>query len=141
MDWNQIEWVPRQVPLAIECGFASGEASLRLARRLLSLDAERRAELRGVCGDGVLVVLGNDLPWSRDIQYLGRPVSIYPVLWPTSVAPKCSETLLARALLEHRRKSEHNAPYAVIPEQGRLVSLAEASSIEREELAAWVKQQ
>ncbi len=141
MNWNDIDWVPRRVPLAIECAFASGDAALRLARRLQSLDVDARGHLHGVCGDGFLVVLGSAglLPWCDGIRYLGRPVATYPILWPTNIVPNCSESLLARAILEHGRSSEHAAPYAIIPEQGRVVSLSEASAIEDEKLVEWVQ--
>src|SRR5262245_25556690 len=99
-DQFEIAWTPRKFPLPPAAVAARGDASIRLARRLLQLDDEALKQLEGVAGERLLVVQGNPdvLPWVDGVQYLGVDPAAPAVLLPTNYQPALPQELLARAL-------------------------------------------
>jgi hypothetical protein len=116
---------------------ATGESARALATRLLALDDAVLAQLRGVAGTGLLLVLGAPelLPWVDGVAYLGRDPDAPSLLLPTALAPDVPVALLERALAA--RVNTLGAPLAVLDAPARLVPAADARPIERARLSAF----
>lgn len=127
-----VTWTPREEPLAIEGAFARGEASQRLARRLLAYN--RTTPVRAVAGEGLLVILGDDLPWAEGIVYLGREASASQMYLPTVLAPSVAPALLARAI--ERRMPAPAGPFAVV--DTLIIPLAAALPLDLSRLESWL---
>ncbi len=127
-----VTWKPRDESLAIEAAIAHGEASQYLARRLLAHDGI--ASLRAVAAEGLLVILGDDLPWVDGIVYLGREASAPQMYLPTALAPSVAPALLARAVA--RQNPSLATPFAIV---GTLIIyLAAALPLDRSRLEWWL---
>ncbi|HZB43920.1 MAG TPA: hypothetical protein VE360_01680 [Pyrinomonadaceae bacterium] len=133
----EVEWRPRREPLAPIGAAARGAAAARLAHRLLETDDDSLAELRGVCGRGVLVILGaaERLPWVEGITYLGRDEQAPALLMPTALEPSAPTPLLARAFAA---RFPSLLPCAVLTGPAALVPVAEARAVAREALLKWL---
>jgi hypothetical protein len=127
-----VTWTPREEPLAVEAAFARGEASQRLARRLLAHQGP--TPLRAVAGEGLLVILGDDLPWVEGIVYLGRDAGASQMYLPTVLAPSVVPALLARAI--ERRMPAPAGPFALVDHL--IIPLAAALPLDRSRLESWL---
>jgi hypothetical protein len=134
----QVSWLPRQEPLAPVAAAARGEAAARLARRLLEETDDSLAELKGVGGRGVLVVLGAAvrLPWVEGVTYLGRDERAPALLLPTALEPSAPAALLERAFA---RRFPKLMPCALLTGPAALVPVAEARPVARETLLKWTR--
>lgn len=132
-----IRWLPRQEPLAPLGAAALGAAAARLARRLLEEDDDSLAELRGVGGRGLLVVLGaaERLPWVEGLTYLGRDGQAPALLLPTALEPSAPAALLERAFAA---RFPTLLPCAVVTGPALLVPVAEARPVARDTLLKWL---
>lgn len=129
-------WVPREPPLVAGGVVGRGDVAVRLVERLLAGDL---ADLEGVGGDGLVVVLGpqDRLPWVDGASYLGRDPEA-PALWlPTRVSPTVPVDWLQGAVL---RICPVGAPIAVLAEPSALVPLGAARPLVRARLEAWLRQ-
>ena len=133
----EVEWRPRREPLAPIGAAARGAAAARLAHRLLETDDDVLAELKGVGGRGVLVILGaaERLPWVEGITYLGRDEQAPALLMPTALEPSASSPLLARAFAA---RFPQLLPCAVLTGPAALVPVAGARAVAREALLKWL---
>jgi hypothetical protein len=123
-----VAWVPREPPLRPVGVAAWGPPAARLADRLRACTDERLQSWTGVQGEGILLVLGEDLPWADGVLWLGRDPAAPGLLLPTAVRPEPAVELLARAL------ARFGPTLAVIPELRRVVPLLGARPIARERL-------
>lgn len=133
----RVSWIARAEPLPPCAAVATGETAARLAQRLLDGPP---APLEGVAGPDLLVVLGaaDALPWVDGVTYLGRAPDAPDLLLPTHRRPSISARLLAEAL-----RARHPAlapPLAVLPDAGRVLSVAAARPISAGRLAGWLAQ-
>jgi hypothetical protein len=121
-------------PLAVA---ASGEPAMALAGRLLTLDDASLARLKGVAGERLLIVLGEEelLAWVDGVTYLGRDEAAPSLLLPTALEPDVPAALFERALLKHLQRA---APIAVLPGAQLLTSVAAARAISRQTLSDWL---
>ena len=131
-----IDWVLREPPLAPEGAFAAGEASMRLARRLLELDDAALARFRGVAAKELIIILGDELPWVDGIVYLGRDPDTPQLYLPTTRTPSLPLPLVARAVA--RRDRDLAPPFALLDAPAAIVSLAGAGAIDRKKLSQWL---
>lgn len=133
----EVGWRPRREPLAPVGAAARGEAAARLARRLLEEEDGPLAELKGVGGRGVLVVLGaaERLPWVEGVTYLGRDVQAPALLLPTALEPSTPTALVERAFAARFPKL---MPCAVLLGPAALVPFAGARPVAREALLKWL---
>src|SRR5262245_15643876 len=95
-----VTWQSRDHPLAAVAVAARGHAAIALARRLLELDAESLASLKGVSGGEFIIVIGDEesLPWVDGVIYLGRDSKAPSLLIPTTLTTSIPLALLERAL-------------------------------------------
>lgn len=130
-------WSAREQPLPIEGAIAVDDAAARFARRLLALDDDALARLRGVASPQLIAVLGSpdDLPWIDGIVYLGRDEAAPQLYLPTTRATSLPPALVARAIA--RRDAALPPPFALLDAPRLIVSLAAASAIDRRRLEAW----
>ncbi len=150
-----VELVPREPPLAPRAAVATGEVARALARRLLEEDDEALAALRGLAGPSLLAVLGEaeQLPWVDGVLYLGSDPEAPRLLLPTALRPSVAAGLYQSAVERHLQARAASAasgssarplaaaiaaPLAVLPEPRWVFSMAEAASIQRARLAAWL---
>ncbi len=133
----KIRWLPRREPLAPVAAAARGAAAKQLARRLLEEDDECLAEVRGVGGEGLLVILGASerLPWVEGVTYLGRDGQAPALLLPTALEPSAPAALLERAFAA---RFPGLMPCAVLTGPATLVPVAEARPVARETLLKWL---
>ena len=133
----EVRWRPRREPLAPVGAAARGAAAARLARRLLEEDDDQLAELKGVGGQGVLVILGaaERLPWVEGVTYLGRDERAPALLLPTALEPSAPAALVERAFAARFPKL---MPCAVLTGPAALVPVAGARPVAREALLRWV---
>lgn len=130
------EWEPRAVPLEPVAVAAVGPAARALARRLLLRPAEVVERLSGVTGPDLLLLLGEELPWTDGAVYLGRDPAAPTLLLPTTLAPSVPIALLERRLARAFR--EVPPPVAVLPQFGILASAEAARAVSPEVLRAWL---
>jgi len=131
----------RAEPLVASAALALGPAATRLLERLLQLDDARLLRLRGVAGDGLVLICGAaaDLPWSDGVLYLGRDDSAPRLLLPTTTGPNLPSALLERAVARRfeDRASELTSPWAVCFEPPLLIPTGNALPLSRDALEAW----
>ncbi len=134
----QIRWRAREQPLAPIAVTAQGEVAIAFAHRLLALDDEVLAKLKGVAGEGLLIVLGNEelLPWVDGVTYLGRDAAAPSLLVPTTLEPDVPMALLERALVKRLNEA---APMAVFNDPPIIASVSLARPISRETLVGWLR--
>lgn len=133
----EVRWRPRHEPLTPVGVAARGAAAARLARRLLEEADGPLAELRGVGGRNVLVILGaaEKLPWVEGVTYLGRDDEAPALLLPTALEPSVPASLVERAFAA---RFPGLMPCAVLTEPAALVPVAEARPVARPTLLKWV---
>jgi hypothetical protein len=112
-----------------------------LAARLLEEDDEALARLRGVAGEGILAVLGEEdqLPWVDGGVYLGRDASSPSLLLPTNREPLVPLPLLERAVLARLRSPY--PPIALLAAPPLILSTGLARPIHRGRLQTWLERQ
>ena len=133
-----LTWRPRDRALTPVAVSAAGPVSHALVERLLERDDEELGGLRGVAGEGILAVLGEEeqLPWVDGVVYLGREESSPSLLVPTNLEPLVPLPLLERAVLARLRRPL--PPIAVLADPALLVSTGPARPISRDRLQAWL---
>lgn len=126
-------WRERAEPLAAGGALATGAAARRLAERVLARLGEPGRPVdgdgpAGVAGDGLLVLLGPDLPWVDGVTWIAQEPTARGLWLPTRVEPDVPAALLLRAV---------GAPALVAP--GLRVSLGAARRVDRAVLEAWLR--
>jgi hypothetical protein len=134
-----ITWHPRAIPLAPVAVVAQGKAAYRLAKRALARDDATLADLSGIVGRDLIVLLGDAerLPWVDGALYLGQDAAAPNLLLPTTLEPSVPLPLLESAL--RRQAPELPPPIAAVPGTRSLFSLAAARPIARETLRRWLE--
>ena len=135
-----VRWNEREYPLKPVAVVAQGGAAAAMARRLLACDEETLANLQGVCGPGLLGILGREeaLPWVDGALYLGREPGAPHLLIPTWLQPSAPLEALAERLLAHVQLPP---PFAVLPEEKTVFSFNPARAIDRATLQQWLETQ
>ncbi|MHA7627533.1 bpX5 domain-containing protein [Corallococcus sp. M7] len=131
-----VRWRPRALPLEPVAVAGVGPVALALGHRASRAEDSVLASWNGVAGPDVLVLLGTaaSLPWVDGAVYLGRDPLAPALLLPCSLEPEVAPSLLERALLA----GQGDAPLAVLPASGMLVSVAAAKPVARVSLSAWL---
>ncbi|NOK16918.1 hypothetical protein [Corallococcus carmarthensis] len=131
-----VRWRPRVLPLEPVAVAGVGPVALALGHRALRTEDATLASWTGVAGPDVLVLLGasTSLPWVDGAVYLGRDPLAPALLLPCALEPDVAPSLLERALLA----GEGDAPLAVLPASGVLVSVGGAQPVDRSSLVAWL---
>jgi len=134
----KLTWSPRECALSPLAVAGQGEASLRLARRLLQMDDGTLDQLQGVAGKQLIVVQGKSdlLPWVEGVQYLGVDPSTPSVLLPTNYQPCLPPELLAGAL---RAKADTQELIALLLQPMLVVPMGSARPVSRVTLASWLE--
>jgi hypothetical protein len=134
----QTRWRARATALAPLAVAACGDVAIALAHRLLALDDESLAKLKGVAGARLLIALGDQelLLWVDGVTYLGRDETAPSLLLPTTLEPDVPPALFERALL---KRLNHAAPIAVLPVPQLVTSVNSARPISRQTLTAWLR--
>jgi hypothetical protein len=134
----QTRWRARATALAPIAVAACGDAAIALAHRLLGLDDESLAQLKGVAGQRLLIALGEQelLVWVDGVTYLGRDEAAPSLLLPTTLEPDVPPALFEKALL---KRLNHAAPIAVLPVHQMVTSVSSARPISRQTLTAWLQ--
>lgn len=135
----KIQWKLRDYPLPPVAAVARGQASLRLAHRLLQLDDESLSQLEGVAGSQLIVVrcASERLPWIDGVQYLGVDHRSQSLLLPTNYQPTLPPALLASAFAA---KIGIPGLIAVLPDPLLLVPMRSARPLSRRTLSLWLEQ-
>jgi hypothetical protein len=133
----QTRWRARATALAPLAVAACGAAAVAFAHRLLALDDESLAKLKGVAGARLLIALGEEelLVWVDGVTYLGRDEAAPSLLLPTTLEPDVPPALFERALLKRLNQA---APIAVLPAHQMVTSVSSARPISRQTLIAWL---
>jgi hypothetical protein len=133
-----VQAVPRGQPLTASAALGVGAAAFALVERLLELEPERLARLRGVASARTVLVLGSrdDLPWCEGIGYLGHDPDAPELLVPCAVTPDVPAPLLLRAL-ELRFAAKLRPPCAVWLEPPLVLSVAGAQTVDPACLRSW----
>src|SRR5262249_37183525 len=97
-------------------------------------DDDSLAKLRGVIGDGIVVVLGaaDALPWIDGVRYIARAADEPNLLLPTGMCTRLAPPIVLRALLD--KTPGLKPPIVLLPEPRAIVSLADARTIARARL-------
>ena len=135
----RITFSPRDEILDPAAVAGLGPNARALAKRLLLLSHEQLGKLRGAAGDGIVVALGeaNDLPWADGVAYLGRDPEAPLLFVPTMLRPNVAMEVFERAIAS--RAARLPSPWAVLAAPPRLLSVADASAIDRECLTSGSK--
>lgn len=150
--------VPREPPLPPCAAVATGAAAIALARRLLAESDQTLAALRGLAGDQLLAILGDerDLPWVDGVVYLGADPDAPRLLLPTALAPSVAAAFYETAVLRHLAAAAASSaaassastaqlalltapPIAVLPSPHAAFSVATAAALSRPRLVAWLE--
>lgn len=122
-----MNWVDRAEPLCPRGALARGAARKGLVRRLLALPDDALAQLSGVGGSDLVVVIG-DVPWADGVIWLGADPAA-PGLWlPTNRVPTQPLGLVTQVVA---RSTTLPAVYV----EGLIVPVAEARPLARDLLA------
>ncbi|MBZ4330897.1 hypothetical protein [Corallococcus sp. AS-1-12] len=134
-----VRWCPRALPLEPVAVAGVGRVALALGHRAARAEDGTLASWTGVAGRDVLVLLGTaaSLPWVDGAVYLGRDPLAPALLLPCALEPEVAPSLLERALLA----GQGDAPLAVLPASGVLVSVSAAKPVARASLSAWLSAQ
>lgn len=134
----RIHFTPRDDILDPKAVFGRGKAARALALRLLALEDDRLAALRGAAGKGFLIVVGEteDLPWTSGVAYLGRDPDAPRLFLPTMLRPEVALDLFERAVAKCMHAFP--PPWAVLHAPPTIVSLAAAGPIDRAEIQKWL---
>ncbi|MEW5851201.1 MAG: hypothetical protein AB2A00_20605 [Myxococcota bacterium] len=132
-------WRLRERPLAPLAAVAVDGLASHLATRVLQLSDDELTALRGVAGENLLCVLGDEkqLPWIDGVTYLGRDPGAPALLLPVHHEPTVSVELFERTVL--RRVASAATPLAVLHAPTRIWSLAAARPLERGRVKAWLE--
>lgn len=125
---SPVVWRPRAVSLEPTGAVAEGAVASLLARRL----GDRADRWRGVAGPGLLVVLGDGVPWVDGLTWLGADPEAPGALWPTDRT--CSPHPVRVLTAWREAHPEVSGPWAVWP--GGVVGLAEARPLTPSWIAA-----
>ena len=133
----RINWTAREAALAPLAVAAQAEVSLLLAKRLLAFDDESLMKLKGVAGEQLLIIFGDEgsLPWVDGVTYLGRDESAPSLLLPTTHQPDVPVALFERALL---KRWQGAAPLAVLLSPPVVAPVSASRAIARAPLTAWL---
>ena len=129
-----MRFVPRGEPLPPAAVLAHGEAAVRLARRLVRRPAAELARWSGVAAPGLLLLLGEALPWLDGVRYLGREPEAPALLVPTTLAPDVPAALVERRLIGEGTR----APIVVCDEPAVIFSAAAARTVSAAGLRRWL---
>ncbi|RKH70030.1 hypothetical protein [Corallococcus aberystwythensis] len=131
-----VRWRPRVLPLEPVAVAGAGSVALALGHRASRADDAALAAWTGVAGPEVLVLLGAaaSLPWVDGAVYLGRDPLAPALLLPCALEPDVAPSWLERALLA----GQGDAPLAVLPASGVLVSVGSAQPVARASLTEWL---
>jgi hypothetical protein len=134
-----IAFLPRDDVLEPLAVVGMGPVARALAERLLQHSDGHLHGLRGVAGDGLLVVLGTSetLPWVDGVSYLGRDPSAPRLLVPTMLRLAVAMDVFEGAMLGH--ESPLRPPLAVVVSPRRVFSVADALPISRDRLRGWME--
>ena len=118
---------------------AQGEAAHHLAQRLLEYGEAELEQLQGVAERGTLLVRGEAdvLPWVEGVVYLGQDTEAPALLLPTALRPDFPAALLERAMQAQFPTAA--PPLAVLPGTLEVISMAEARTVTRASLQAWLE--
>lgn len=135
----EVVWRARTSPLEAVAVAATGKAARDLATRLLSRNDDELKGVRGVSWNDGLAFEGapDNLPWADGALYLGRDGRAPKLLLPCALEPDVPLDSWTRAF-ERGLEREIAAPILVMPGVQIVVSLAEARSVERAKLEAWL---
>ncbi len=113
-------------PLAAVAALARGEVVPVFARRLLEEGELDR--WRGLRGEGLILVMGAEVPWVDGLTWLGEHPDAPGLHLPCYLEPDLHPALIARAL----RRLGHSGPVAVLPEARLTIALGGARPIARD---------
>jgi MoxR-vWA-beta-propeller ternary system domain bpX5 len=135
-----IAFTPRDTILDPIAVVGLGDAARALAHRLLELEDGRLRELRGAAGEGILIALGETaaLPWAAGVTYLGHESDAPRLLVPTMIRPAIAFDVFERAIARHA--APLSAPWAVLASPARVFSVANATTIDRNEILRWLEE-
>jgi hypothetical protein len=130
----EIDPAPVGDALAIDGVVARGDAVPRMLARLRAEDDESLARMRGVIGDGIVIVIApaDALPWMDGARYLARAAGEPNVLLPTGMRTRLDARIVLRALLA--KTPGLRPPIVLLPDTRQLVSIADARPIARARL-------
>ena len=136
-----IGFVPRADVLTPSAAIGLGNVARTLAQRVLALDDERFAELRGAAGNGIMIVTGeaNALPWVDGVIYLGCDLAAPRLLLPTTVQPDVALDIFERAVARHA--ADLSPPWAVLISPQRILSAAYPVAMSRAHVRNWLEAQ
>ncbi len=129
-------WMTRaEQPRAPTLVVAEGDAALRLAERLLRLDADAFDALRAAVSEGMLVVRAPEgaAPWVDGASFFAACTSAPELYFETHRAPRFAAPLLVASL----RERFGDVFPAALDLNGRLISLRGLERIDRDHLARW----
>lgn len=131
----KIHWQNRTDALAPCALVAFDEASISLAKKLLTLEDETLTSLEGVGAKRMILLIGdgNNLPWTDGAIYLGRDRQIPSKLIPTTIKPAIPLDLFEKVLNE---KFKGLSPFAVLPE--KIIPYGGAKRLSRSVLKNWL---
>lgn len=128
---------PREPVLAM----GEGNVARALARRVLELDDEGFANLRGAAGDDVLLLRTSEgpLPWVDGVQYFAPCTEELGTEQPqlflsTHLEPRFAPELLTAMLC----RTHGQILPAILEDSGRVVPVGDLRPLSRERLEAWI---
>lgn len=121
-----VTWSARRLPLEPVGVAARGLAARRLADRVITAPGP----WRGVVGEDLIVVLGDELPWADGVVYLGHSPDHPALLYDTRSEPNVPLAWLVKRLCRE-------GPVAWLREPDLLVPLASAAPFHAPALQAW----
>jgi hypothetical protein len=133
-----ITFVPRAGSLDPVAVIAAGPVARALAHRLLRFADADLAVLRGVAGDGLIVLVGDaaSLPWVDGVVYLGRDADAPRLLLPTTLRPTVASDVFERAIARHA--GQLGSPWAIVAVPPRVIPIADALPVERAHVLHWL---
>jgi len=126
-----IEWRRREPPLAPSVVIGLGEVARALVSATLRRSDADLATLRGLAGDGLVCLVGDDLPWADGAHWLGQSPDAPGLYVPTQRRPTVHPMLLAAAL-------GGAPPMAVLDDPPLRLPLGRARPLDRGRLLAWL---
>ena len=133
-----IAFAPRTDCLEPAAVIGTGPVARTLAKRLLRMADADLTALRGVAGDGLIVLMGEAaaLPWVDGVVYLGRDADAPRLLLPTTLRPTMAADVFERAIARHA--GGHASPWAILAAPPRVIPLADALPVERDHILRWL---